>query len=93
MKLVVIRQAYKLIDATNTDDRKYHELQPGEYQVERAANPFGHTDAPWIVLKGTKIGAAEGSIRQWCSGENDPNPPWVKLYDDNGVLLPDNNKR
>ena len=93
MKLEVIRSPYNLIDASNPDDkenRDRHVLQPGEYEVERIPNPYGHENAPWIVLKGTKIGSTEGSIRQWWN-ETENWEPWVKLYDDDGSILHEGN--
>ena len=39
----------------------------GRHEMERIANPFGHP-APWLVMKGTQIGATEGSLRSWANG-------------------------
>src|SRR5215207_1010530 len=39
-------------------------IPAGEHAVERVRNPFGHA-APWLVLKGTLIGACEGFWRDW----------------------------
>lgn len=36
----------------------------GQHEVELIRNPFGYLGY-WIVLKGTQIGASEGSWRQW----------------------------
>jgi hypothetical protein len=39
-------------------------LEPGTYQVEQVPNPFIPGGDPWLVLKGSRIGAAEGYLRQ-----------------------------
>ena len=40
------------------------ELKPGTYDVEQVPNPFIPGGAPWLVLKGSRIGAAENYLRQ-----------------------------
>jgi hypothetical protein len=37
-------------------------LPPGVYAFEEVPNPYGH-DSPWLVLAGTKIGAASEPLR------------------------------
>lgn len=39
-------------------------LKVGTYKVERVVNPFIPGGDPWLVLKGSRIGAAEGYLRQ-----------------------------
>ena len=38
-------------------------LPRGSYAVERAGNPFFAGGPPFIVLKGSRVGAAEGAMR------------------------------
>jgi hypothetical protein len=40
------------------------EVGPGCHEVERVANPFIRNGEPWLVLKGTRTGAAECYLRQ-----------------------------
>ncbi len=47
----------------------------GRHEMERIPNPLGHKDAPWLVLKGTLIGATEGSWRQWTKDSKNPEGP------------------
>ena len=39
-------------------------LASGRYEVVRIPNPYGHKD-PWLLVKGTTMGAAEGWWRDW----------------------------
>ena len=52
----------------NGDSRELYprevELQPGTYEVEQVPNPFIPGGDPWLVLRGSRIGAAEGYLRQ-----------------------------
>ncbi len=59
-------------------------IPAGRHEIERVPNPYGHP-APWLVLKGTLIGAAEGSWRQWKNGgftvSNPDHPDFGKPID------------
>ena len=66
LKLIVKRE-WEVIDAGSPTSA--HLLTIGTHEVERIQNPLGYPDSTWLVLKGTKIGAMEGSWRQW-EGEN-----------------------
>ncbi len=79
--ILEIIKPYQLIDS-ETEGLPLATIEPGTYTVERIPCPTGH-NCTWIVLKGTKVGAAEGSIRQWENCKE----PWVYLYDDNGNRL------
>lgn len=50
----------KPMPATDFSDKplRFLDLQVGVYQVEKISNPSG-LGVPWLVIKGTKIGAAE----------------------------------
>jgi hypothetical protein len=39
------------------------EMQSGSHEVERIENPFIPGGEPWLVLKGSRIGAAESYLR------------------------------
>lgn len=55
---------WSCIDATHAIPTE-HVVAAGKYAVERIANPFGFTNHPWIVLRGTKIGAPEAFWLAW----------------------------
>lgn len=40
------------------------EVGPGCHEIERVPNPFVHGGEPWLVLRGSRIGAAECYLRQ-----------------------------
>jgi len=40
------------------------EVKRGEYELERTENPFVAGGEPWLVLRGSRIGAAECWFRQ-----------------------------
>jgi len=42
-------------------------IPPGAHVVERIENPFVPGGEPWLVLKGSRIGAAEAYIRRLCA--------------------------
>ena len=58
------------IDATGQKKNPHLKtiIPKGRHEVERIPNPFGHPNSTWLVLKGTRIGASEGSWRQWQNG-------------------------
>ena len=47
----------------------------GKHEMERIPNPLGYKNAPWLVLKGTLIGATESSWRQWTKNSDNPEGP------------------
>lgn len=51
-------------DASNPRNIFRVKIPAGCYEVESITNPLGHA-APWWVLKGTKIGAAQGYLSSW----------------------------
>lgn len=66
---LVLKRTWEAIDASKeTGEERKTPIPPGRHEVERIDNPLGH-NAPWLVLKGTLIGAAEGFWRDW----NGPN--------------------
>jgi hypothetical protein len=40
------------------------EVIAGSHEIERVENPFMRGGEPWLVLKGSRIGAAESYLRQ-----------------------------
>ncbi len=63
---MILKRYWHALDASDVSDpeRLVNATIPaGTHDIERIPNPYGH-DAPWLVLKGTKIGASEGSWRQ-----------------------------
>jgi hypothetical protein len=42
-------------------------ITPGAHAVERIDNPFVPGGEPWLVLKGSRIGAAEAYLKRLCA--------------------------
>jgi hypothetical protein len=57
-----------LIDASRVDFSPKRVIR-GTYELERTTNPFGYTQNPWLMIKGTMIGAPEMYWRQWQSAQ------------------------
>lgn len=53
---------WKLIDGSGPSIRTVV-IPAGTYVIERVANPFGESNAPWLVLEGTTIGGSEDFFR------------------------------
>jgi hypothetical protein len=55
----------------NGDSRELYprevEVKPGTYAVEQVPNPFIPGGEPWLVLRGSRIGAAESYLRQFAA--------------------------
>lgn len=67
----ILKRDWEMIEAS-VDGKPVKAIIPaGRHELERIPNPCGYPDAPWLVLKGTKIGATEMSWRQWKNGEID----------------------
>lgn len=62
--LLILKRDWAVNDASKGEERKTT-IPSGQHEVERIDNPLGYPDAPWLVLKGTLIGATEGFWRQW----------------------------
>lgn|GEM_PF-3218645 len=67
---LVLKRDWEAIDGSTG---KRVTIPQGRHEVERVSNPLGY-DSVWIVLKGTAIGATEGSWRQWEPGQVLDNP-------------------
>lgn len=71
--ILTLKRPWSVPDATS-DDTVTAIIPAGSHEVERIPNPCGggrgrgHRNSPWLVLKGTKIGMAEGAWRQWENG-------------------------
>lgn len=79
---MILKKDWHVIDATE-GEHKDTTIPAGIHEIERIPNPFGYK-APWLVLKGTKIGASEGSWRQWAPGqkvEQEGHPNFGKVID------------
>jgi len=70
---LVLKREWTLTDLNN-DQAAATKIGPGRFEVERIPNPFGHQNADWLVLKGTKIGCAETYWRDWSPGQTLDNP-------------------
>jgi hypothetical protein len=71
---VVLTPQDRLVWKEGRENDATHELYPqetlvsrGEHAVERIENPFLPAGEPWIVLKGSRIGAAESYINRVVS--------------------------
>ena len=70
--IAILKKTWELIDGASNGRAKV-QAGPGEVELERIPNPYGH-QADWLVLKGTRIGMAEGAWRQWQNGNIVDNP-------------------
>ncbi|MDD5251843.1 MAG: hypothetical protein PHT12_04400 [Patescibacteria group bacterium] len=85
------KRVWRVIDASKVKSDEDCELPAGEYEMERIANPRGHSDAPWFVLKGTKKGRAEMAWRQHIRPDDQPPSDFdVEIIEDGAPLAPDN---
>ena len=63
---IVLKRDWEVHDGSQKE--KGGTITAGRHEIERIDNPLGY-DAPWLVLKGTKLGQAEGAWRQWSGPE------------------------
>jgi len=49
-------------------------IPAGTHEMERIPNPINPNGEPWLVLAGTKQGAAEPYWRGWENEKPDPDP-------------------
>lgn len=61
------RRTFEVIDGSGPKPKKA-ELPPGRHEMLRVRNPFGHSNADWLVVKGSMIGGTEGYFRSWMNG-------------------------
>ena len=61
-----LKKDREMINGDNGEDTV---VSAGRHEIERINNPLGHNNAPWLVLKGTRIGQAEKAWRQSEDGE------------------------
>lgn len=66
---LTLRSPWQFIDAS-TGEPAVRRIEPGEYNVDRVQNPFGFTDHPWIVIRGTTIGGPEKLWRDWTNSKD-----------------------
>lgn len=67
---MILKRNWHAIDASKGLERVV--IPAGCYEMDRTSNPYGHS-CSWLMIKGTKIGASEGSWRQW---QNDEKTNW-----------------
>lgn len=60
---MTLKQDWDVLDATTTP-HKQAKIPAGRHEIERIPNP-SYPGKFWLVLKGTRIGASEGSLREW----------------------------
>lgn len=65
---IVLKKDWEVPDGSTTNQKAI--IPAGRHEIERIPNPRGY-DAPWLVLKGTKIGQAEGAWRLWEEDNDD----------------------
>lgn len=61
---VTLKRPWEAIDGSKPKGQGTTKIPAGTHEVERIPCPHGY-DCNWLVLKGTLIGASEGSWRQW----------------------------
>lgn len=59
-----LKRTWEMLDGSLPIGSPRVMVEPGQYTLERVANPHGFA-APWLVLRGTTIGMAEGAWREW----------------------------
>lgn len=67
---LVLRRNWEAIDGSKEGADAKTVIPAGTHEVERVPCPLGYP-CNWLVLKGTLIGASEGSWRQWDHTTND----------------------
>jgi len=88
---LILKRDWEAINASRGESPRT-KIPAGRHEVERIPNPFGHGGA-WLVLKGTLIGASEGSWRQWRPGqtpdvpETDPDHTRIIDWGDYEVVI------
>lgn len=70
---MILKREWDAIDATNLPERILTKIPAGTHEIEKIPNPAGYS-GNWLVLKGTLIGASEGSWRQWAPGQMNDAP-------------------
>jgi hypothetical protein len=65
---LILKTEWPVLDAADPSNVRHTTLPAGTHQVERIPNPCMNNGTFWLVLVGTKIGATEGSWRQWVNG-------------------------
>jgi len=68
--ILVSKRNWEVHDGSKASGNDDAIVPPGRHEIERVPNPFGF-EAPWLVLKGTLIGATEGFWRQWTDYSDD----------------------
>lgn len=76
---MTVRRQWEMIDARPDGDTCGHFLPIGTHDMERIINPLDYSGY-WLVLKGTRLGASEGSWRQWAGHEDCSH--WIEREDD-----------
>jgi hypothetical protein len=65
---MTLKRDWEALDGTDGSLKKTI-IPSGRYEIERIHRPnVPEGETFWLVLKGTKIGASEGSWRQWRNG-------------------------
>jgi hypothetical protein len=82
---MILKREWEAIDASDRAKHVIANIPAGTHEMERIPNPFFKNNTFWLVLKGTMIGASEGSWRQWINDgslvTNPDNPNFGKPID------------
>lgn len=81
---LVLKRDWEVLDGS--EKGKAVVISQGCHEIERIPCPNGHP-CFWLVLKGTLIGASEGSWREWESGdftERPDHPSYGEIVADHG---------
>ena len=65
---MTLKRDHGALDAAGGRNKRVTILM-GRYEIERIPNPLFNNGTFWLVLKGTLVGATEGSWRQWEKGQ------------------------
>lgn len=72
---VILRKSIPLYDLSRVPERRWVELPPGTYEVQRGENPWGTYPGKWLIVKGYRIGADEWWWKHH-QDEDTPVPNW-----------------
>lgn len=65
---LTLNMSWLAIDASKPNTPSVR-IPAGKHAVERIPNPFIPDGEPWLVLRGTKIGASEAYWKSWLDDE------------------------
>jgi hypothetical protein len=62
---MTLKREWPAVDGSKPIEENQTTISAGRYEIERIPQPYGYA-CSWLVIKGTLIGAAEKSWRDYC---------------------------